>query len=144
MLKNYPYLRGVCLVLKKIVQKFDLNEPYTGGIGSYSLFVLLLYAHFKTRHDFSPTDSKIYPAWLLLMFLNHFSTFDFTNYMISYIPTKDMNSDFLVALPWLIGYWSDEKMVLSDPIDSTNNLIAKSFWIEEVFLAFHQTFKDIE
>lgn len=38
-------LRVVCLILKRLLQKADLNEPYTGGLGSYSLFLMLLYAH---------------------------------------------------------------------------------------------------
>jgi len=28
-----------------MLKHFDLNQPYTGGLGSYSLFLMLLFVH---------------------------------------------------------------------------------------------------
>lgn len=43
LLKN-PEIKPLCLVLKLFLQQRELNEVYTGGIGSYSLLVML-YVH---------------------------------------------------------------------------------------------------
>lgn len=43
LLKN-PEIKPLCLVVKLFLQQRELNEVYTGGIGSYSLLVML-YVH---------------------------------------------------------------------------------------------------
>lgn len=62
-------LRLVCLILKRLLQRNGLNEPYTGGLGSYSLFLMLLYAHNQTRGFYAHEDPAIYKAKLLVYFL---------------------------------------------------------------------------
>ncbi|XP_047334008.1 terminal nucleotidyltransferase 4B-like [Impatiens glandulifera] len=39
---RWPPLRPLCLVLKVFLQQRDLNEVYTGGIGSYALLTMLI------------------------------------------------------------------------------------------------------
>lgn len=41
-LDNYPYAQKILVLLKNLLAKFDLNENYRGGIGSYCLFVMIL------------------------------------------------------------------------------------------------------
>lgn len=92
----YPDLRPVCLVLKKLVKDNNLNEPYTGGIGSYSMFLLLLYVHFnfKRHYPYSlPHDT--YPGQLYILFLSEMKDFDFNTYMISYESDKRIDDLFL-------------------------------------------------
>ena len=38
---HYTILKPVCLVLKRMLVRNDLNSPYTGGLGSYSLILML-------------------------------------------------------------------------------------------------------
>lgn len=40
-LNQYPVLRPVCLILKKLLVKNEFNDPYTGGLGSFGLFIML-------------------------------------------------------------------------------------------------------
>lgn len=86
MISIKPDLKSVCLVLKKIVEEKGLNEPYTGGIGSYSLFLLLLYVHFNYRRNYyyEQPNSDVYPGILLLEFLKEMKDFEYKNYIISY------------------------------------------------------------
>ncbi|XAR68338.1 Polynucleotide adenylyltransferase [Bertholletia excelsa] len=39
---KWPPLRPLCLILKVFLQQRELNEVYTGGIGSYALLVMLI------------------------------------------------------------------------------------------------------
>nr|XP_016498763.1 PREDICTED: non-canonical poly(A) RNA polymerase PAPD5-like [Nicotiana tabacum] len=41
-MSNWPPLRPLCLILKVFLQQRELNEVYTGGIGSYALLVMLI------------------------------------------------------------------------------------------------------
>lgn len=47
-LNAVPPLKPLCLVLKIFLQQRELNEVYTGGLGSYALLVMLL-AHLQTH-----------------------------------------------------------------------------------------------
>lgn len=40
-LNQYPVLRPVCLILKKLLVTNEFNDPYTGGLGSFGLFIML-------------------------------------------------------------------------------------------------------
>ncbi|KAL2466826.1 Nucleotidyltransferase family protein [Abeliophyllum distichum] len=41
-ISKWPPLRPLCLILKVFLQQRELNEVYTGGIGSYALLVMLI------------------------------------------------------------------------------------------------------
>ncbi|CAN1159872.1 Terminal nucleotidyltransferase 4B [Linum perenne] len=41
---RWPSLRPLCLILKVFLQQRELNEVYTGGIGSYALLTMLMAA----------------------------------------------------------------------------------------------------
>ncbi|KAI3457464.1 hypothetical protein Pfo_014127 [Paulownia fortunei] len=47
---KWPPLRPLCLILKVFLQQRELNEVYTGGIGSYALLSMLL-AMLRTQQD---------------------------------------------------------------------------------------------
>ncbi|KAK8527405.1 hypothetical protein V6N12_054618 [Hibiscus sabdariffa] len=40
--KKWPQLRPLCLILKVFLQQRDLNEVYSGGIGSYALLAMII------------------------------------------------------------------------------------------------------
>jgi DNA polymerase sigma len=80
----HPVLRPVCLILKKMLRKFDMNEPYTGGLGSYSMFLMLLFVHNQAKDMFlnSLSDPELYPAKLLIYFLSFYGNFNPATTMI--------------------------------------------------------------
>lgn len=41
-LEKYPCLRYLAMVLKQFLLQRDLNEVWTGGIGSYSLILMIV------------------------------------------------------------------------------------------------------
>lgn len=77
-LAQYPVLRPVCLMLKKLLVKHELNNPYTGGLGSFSLFLMLYAAYFiekmntyETFHSESVHTARLF-AWFLAYFGEYF------------------------------------------------------------------------
>ncbi|KAE9458117.1 hypothetical protein C3L33_09983, partial [Rhododendron williamsianum] len=47
---KWPPLRPLCLILKVFLQQRELNEVYTGGIGSYALLTMLI-AMLRSLHE---------------------------------------------------------------------------------------------
>jgi len=37
-----PLLRPLVITLKNIIYAYDLSDPYTGGLGSYSLTLMVI------------------------------------------------------------------------------------------------------
>ncbi|KAK6229442.1 PAP/25A-associated - like 2 [Theobroma cacao] len=66
---KWPQLRPLCLILKVFLQQRDLNEVYSGGIGSYALLAMLM-AMLQSLHE-----SQAYQEHNLGILLVHF--FDF-------------------------------------------------------------------
>ncbi|BBN04554.1 non-canonical poly(A) RNA polymerase PAPD5/7 [Marchantia polymorpha subsp. ruderalis] len=64
---NLPPLKPLCMVLKIFLQQRELNEVYTGGIGSYALLVMLLThlqmhpsrKNFNSRGEPCPLESNL-------------------------------------------------------------------------------------
>ncbi|XP_073286113.1 uncharacterized protein [Primulina huaijiensis] len=55
---KWPPLRPLCLILKVFLQQRELNEVYTGGIGSYALLSMLV-AMLRNRHDQASLDDNL-------------------------------------------------------------------------------------
>ncbi len=63
-------LRPVCLYLKKLLRENSLDEPYTGGLGSFALFVLTLNVYNVFSTDMTTSTD------LLLKFLSFIGSFN--------------------------------------------------------------------
>ena len=47
-MQQYPALQYLVLILKQFLSQRDLNDVYTGGLGSYSL-ILLIVSFFQVK-----------------------------------------------------------------------------------------------
>jgi len=50
-MQEFPALPSLVLVLKQFLNQRDLNDVYTGGLGSYSL-ILLIVSFFQVKRYF--------------------------------------------------------------------------------------------
>ena len=68
MLNYHPELRPLVLVLKKLLKENDLNNPYTGGLSSYALVLMvegLLRVHqLESVHGHGANLGALYAAFL--------------------------------------------------------------------------------
>lgn len=84
MIQNYmneiPYLRKLYYVVKNILDIRGLSDVYRGGIGSYSIFMMLVASIKHMPHERQDA------AGALLNFLKFYSTFDTRKHAISIEP----------------------------------------------------------
>mmetsp|Transcript_29253 Transcript_29253/g.33520 ORF Transcript_29253/g.33520 Transcript_29253/m.33520 type:complete len:87 (+) Transcript_29253:1323-1583(+) len=76
-------------MLKKILVVNDFNNPYTGGLGSFSLFLMLYAAFFiETSNSYYSFHSEsTYSARLLVWFITFFGEyFDYKTSAIIFMP----------------------------------------------------------
>ena len=68
---RYPHsFVPVVLVLKTLLVQHRLDEPYTGGLGSYKLYILVAHhIHLHLQRQKDPQDREHYPWMVLYTFL---------------------------------------------------------------------------
>ena len=134
----HPELRPVCLVLKKLLVENHFNDPYTGGLGSFSLF-LMLYAAlrfeqlhteqlFLTEHTIK---ARLF-AWFLTLYGENFDIETKTIFFLQdgtpmvfdkFGKSKGVNNSML----WVY-----------DPTNSKNNTTQKAFRIKDIQKLFKE------
>ena len=113
-------LKTILLVLKRYMKIKKLNSSYSGGVSSYSLF-LLLYAYFKKLL----CDNPKYETQLGKDLFGFFSFYYNFNFEINSIDVKNENPVVSIEKN------NNNKMVLIDPLTGFN--VAKStFLIKEI------------
>ena len=80
--KNYEDIRPLLLVIKRYFRIMKMNKSFTGGLSSYSLFLLIL-AFLKN------CEEKMNLGKLLYYFMEKYSFYDFKNYGID-VEGKDL------------------------------------------------------
>ena len=129
VIKEYPIIRPIFLILKRYIQIKKLNSSFHGGISSYSLF-LLLYAYIlksfkkKEENEDSLTSNL---GKTLLGFFSFYSNMNFELYSI------DVNNNNIFNL---LDKIYENGILLKDPITGLN--VAKStFQIEKIKYVFN-------
>ena len=119
-----PQSKNMIIVLKKYLKNLGLNNYYTGGLNSFSIF-LMVFAFYKYEIKILGNDlvNNYYIGQFLVQFLDFFSKFDFHKYII------DINKD----IPFIIKDKDKDKSnaVILDPF-TLNNIACNSFRICEI------------
>lgn len=143
---EYPILKPVCLILKKLLVKHEgYNDPYTGGLGSFSLFLMLYAAYFieKINTFESFHNEATHPARLFTWFLTYFGEyFDMDTMAIMFM----QEAMPLVVLKAYCGLTFDPErktLCVLDPFNPKNNTTQKAFRIEQVCKLFSETMQKI-
>lgn len=92
---EYPYIRQVFSVLKAMLDVRGLSDVYTGGIGSYPLFMMLVAS---LRHSPLPQGQEDAAAFALLNFLRFWGDFD-TSKGISIEPVELFDKSERLVMP---------------------------------------------
>jgi hypothetical protein len=145
MLKKFPMMRTLVLVLKNYLHVRKLNNPYTGGLSSYSLIILVIYflqqcqKSKNTKFTVVNEESEDHPAYnapvplyaeLFFSFLDFYGRqFDFSNQAISVI-----NDGFTFAPPTLCVVWID------NPLLPGSNVASSTFAMWRVKQAFLEAY----
>ncbi|CAI2366597.1 unnamed protein product [Moneuplotes crassus] len=131
-LEQYPVLRPVCLTLKKLLNVNGFNDPYTGGLGSYGLFIMLYAAlcFENMNSDEMFQQESTYKGRLFIYFFTMYSPgFDIEKKCIFFFP----DGMPIVVDKFGRGPHSNDKLLcVYDPTNNKNNVTSKAFRIKEI------------
>ena len=141
-LEEYPLIKPILLLLKRYFKDMNMNKTYTGGLCSYSLFLLVL--------SFCKCNKQCESATkLLYYFMENFTYFDYCNYCIDvekencYV-LKDKNDNEKSVSDGNSSYDTnyelyENEIYIVDPI-SKLNVSKSSFKVDEIILTFRKAF----
>ncbi|KAK7561073.1 hypothetical protein IWX50DRAFT_138105 [Phyllosticta citricarpa] len=127
-MREIPHIRTVYALLRRTLAIRGLADVFNGGIGSYTLFYMIVAA---LKHGPEPIPNS--PSEILLHVLSFYTMFDSDRNWISIDPPqiseKTSPLDDRDARPPVGTLWPDRPYLLSikDPADPTNDLPRQSF-----------------
>ncbi|KAL3681725.1 hypothetical protein R1sor_024681 [Riccia sorocarpa] len=124
-MQRYQALRPLCLVLKFLLGLKNLNELYTGGIGSFCLINMIV----NHLQNLGAIGSDHDLGMLLLTFLVHFSSMH--NYLTDVVCTRPGYCTPKDARGW-VNHNQPDLLSCEDPLDPTSDIAKGSYRIEEV------------
>ena len=138
--KNYEDIRPLLLVIKRYFRIMKMNKSFTGGLSSYSLFLLIL-AFLKN------CEEKMNLGKLLYYFMEKYSFFDFKNYGIDvegkevYFPLDNIIKESEIQnsenYDDISEHARTEEIKILDPLTKLN--VAKSsFRLDEIKNTFNK------
>ena len=137
-LNTYSVLKPIILALKTLLNNGKLNNPYTGGLSSYGL-VLMVVSFIQSKIDNQKFNSNS-PNILGETFLNvlgHYGIFfDFNKFIIityPVYPIKDEQND--KDYGYHLGSNSHE-LIIIDPLNKQNNVAKSTFQFMNIKMAF--------
>ena len=132
-LKQYPLLDKLVMIIKQFLYQRNLNEVYTGGIGSYSLILLIV--SFLQHNPRVGADSEDVNLGILLteFFELYGRNFNFAKVGIKVDGTGCYFNKMEHGM-------SESTLCIIDPADPTNNVGRVCFGLWNVKCAFEHAF----
>ena len=133
LIEKYECVKPLLLVLKNILKRANLNDPYKGGISSYGLVLMIVYflqQQMKCNVDVSLNNNTI--GKLFFEFIKFFGKqFDSTRNII-YI--ENGNNEF----PPNFGYSPHimSELIIIDPLNYSNNVSKSCFQYINIKMSF--------
>lgn len=140
-IEKYPVLRDITMVLKHILKVYNVNDPYTGGLSSYALILMIVaYIQYSELMKNSPIDFynpnlSSFDIARIIHDLSKFYTETFDLWKIIIQPKLDTIIDpYNMTYPIVnkFGFNTDSPLNIIDPLNSENNVWKSSFNVDQI------------
>ncbi|KAJ6255449.1 inactive non-canonical poly(a) RNA polymerase protein trf4-2-related [Anaeramoeba flamelloides] len=138
-IKTYPPLLPLLLLIKFFLKQHSLNEPFYGGIGSYSL-MLMIVSHLQMHPCVNELPTIANLGTLLIDFFHLYAKF---NYITTGISINNNGYYFNKQIVGVFDFTQPHLPYVQDPLDSKNNTTRSSYGILECREAFASAYKSL-
>ncbi|KAJ6231423.1 poly(a) RNA polymerase [Anaeramoeba flamelloides] len=138
-IKTYPPLLPLLLLIKFFLKQHSLNEPFYGGVGSYSL-MLMIVSHLQMHPCVNELPTIANLGTLLIDFFDLYSKF---NYITTGISINNNGYYFNKQIVGVFDFTQPHLPYVQDPLDSKNNTTRSSYAILECREAFASAYRSL-
>ena len=140
-LREYEELEPIVLALKTLLNNGNLNNPYTGGLSSYGLILMVVsFIQEQINKDGKISrDSPTLVGEMFIQILEHYGIkFDYQRFYIKACAPKDFDND--TGMNMQEGqFFFDQGMhdlIIIDPLNHQNNVAKSTFQFMNIKMAF--------
>ena len=140
---QFPILSSMVIVIKQLLKVNNLNDPYSGGISSYALTLMIVaflqyqfLNYGKGDNFYFQLDHRDLALTLMQFFYFYSYTVHFSFAVIQPCPPGEFPHNPLYMRYNLF----EDKLMIVDPLNQNNNVGKSSFKIEEIKELFKQTY----
>ena len=130
---QYPFLYCVQLILKLLLYHYELNEPFTGGISSYVLQMMII-SYIQFHDNDNLTD-------IILGFLKYYG--EEFNFVLTGIDVRDDGRLFSRYKEDCISYDSTPSMYIVDPLNPSHVLGDNALKIRKIKEVFSNVYRKL-
>ena len=132
-LNYYKILEPLIIALKHILAVTGLNSPYSGGLSSYGL-ILMLVSFIQSQIDKKRInlEEKNVVGLIFLRFLHYYGLiFDYKKYAIICNKIDGKSEEINIEC-----YYNNEQLVIIDPLNKNNNVAKSTFNYPNIKIVF--------
>ena len=136
-LKAYSVLEPIILALKTLLKNGNFNNPYTGGLSSYGLILMVVsFIQSEIDNDKYNENSPTILGETFLNVLGHYGIFfDYNNYVIITYLLDESNDTSDRDTSFSFGPNSHE-LIIVDPLNKQNNVGKSTFQFMNIKMGF--------
>jgi non-canonical poly(A) RNA polymerase PAPD5/7 len=136
-LNAYSVLEPIILALKTLLNNGNLNNPYTGGLSSYGLILMVVsFIQSEIDNDKYNEESPTILGETFLNVLGHYGIFfDYNNYVIITYLLDESNESSDRDNSFSFGPNSHE-LIIVDPLNKQNNVAKSTFQYMNIKMGF--------
>ena len=137
-LNEYVVLEPLILALKTILKNANLNDPYTGGLSSYGLILMVVsFIQSKIDQNSYQEDEEDLLGKTFYGFLGHYGVnFDFNKYVILTYPINETNEATVDNDTPLDFGQNSHELIIVDPLNKKNNVAKSTHQFMNLKMAF--------
>ncbi|MCQ2821062.1 MAG: nucleotidyltransferase domain-containing protein [archaeon] len=143
-LKEYKELHPLVLALKTLLKNANLNNPYTGGLSSYGL-ILMVVSYIQSKYSeggYPFQENNLSKTFI--GFLSHFGLFfDYGKYIIIAYPPSDLldSTEIETEKESALNFGSNSHdFIIVDPLNKQNNVAKSTFKFMNIKKVFMMAF----
>ena len=138
-MKTYPVLQPIILALKTLLNNGNLNNPYTGGLSSYGLILMVVsFIQSKIENQKYNSESPTILGETFLNILGYYGIlFDFNKFIIITYPVNKDNNNVENDKNFSYSFGTNNhELLIIDPLNKNNNVAKSTFQYMNIKMAF--------
>ena len=136
-LNEYKVLEPIILALKTLLNNGNLNNPYTGGLSSYGLILMVVsFIQSELDNEKYNEKSEFIVGETFLNVLGHYGIFfDYNNYVIITYPVNESNDNIDRDNSYSFSP-NQHELIIVDPLNRLNNVAKSTFQFMNIKMGF--------
>jgi non-canonical poly(A) RNA polymerase PAPD5/7 len=138
LISKYESLKPLTLAIKNVLKRANLNDPYTGGISSYGLILMIVsFLQFQKNIGIDISINENNLGKLFFDFVEYYGLkFESKKYVISVNVNSEFQSNNNFGMNFNYPINGNNDLIIIDPLNNDNNVAKSCFQFFNIKMSF--------